>query len=288
MTSGRPLIVDNDAVMAIWGCGENPLVKNIVDSIKGRDPNRPYAVTMDFHDFAPLVDRNEIHPRLWSLVDEPGALQRKLGAIAFLKAPIHYAKARELGMPKCAISRNAEGLAVGQNYDPFGKDTAFRLMQEYDRIQAEKSDNPAPRKLNWKIITSLNKSSEPEYTTPGGAMEMAKEYNVSFLGDKRALRLLGGSYSIIELTKSGARLLREGNLKFNIMNSILAGYRLRPSESRGVVRPIGLEDLPNELQDLRGEDLAVGLRRHLGWSALHTTISDPAHAFIPLSREAVH
>jgi tRNA A37 threonylcarbamoyladenosine synthetase subunit TsaC/SUA5/YrdC len=262
MRDGRALAVDNDTVFAIWGDGANQAFIDDVDRAKGRDPNRPYGLSLNCADFLSLIDVDQVHDSIRPLVADPDKFRNRLGAITFVRAPLDQKRAEERGLPKRLLS-GPEQAPIGQNWSPEGKDKIWLLLRRAG--------------LACAAVTSLNKSAEPEITTLEGALRFSKENDLPILGDKRARRKARGSYPIIDINGSdpvtGAERTaihvvraRAKGIGSALLRRLLVGVPLITTASEDALPGID----PPELKGLSGPELREGLLRYLGWAAVHT------------------
>jgi hypothetical protein len=262
MRDGRALAVDNGTVFALWGDGAKSAFIDEVDRAKGRDPNRPYGLSLCWADFLSLVDADRVHPSILPLVAEPDEFRDRLGAITFVKAPLDSKRAEERGLPRRLLS-GPEHAPIGQDWSPEGKANIAFLLELAG--------------LECAAVTSLNRSVvEPEIIGLDKALQFARKHDLPIIGDSLARREAKGSYPIIDIHKSdpvtGAERRaihvvrsRAKGIGSALLSRLLVGVPLTTASADALP---GID--PPELKGLSGPELREGLLHYLGWAAVHT------------------
>lgn len=249
MADGRAVAIDNDTVFAIWGDGANPQFANNVDAAKGREPGRAYGLTLEAKDFLSLVDLDRVLPDARPLLENPEAFVKRLGAMAFVRLPVHPQAIEDYGLPASVLSgTKAEPIAQSWSYE--GKDNIERLLNQ--------------AKLAVPAVTSLNISGKPEITNLEDARHFAKDHDLPMLSDTHARRKVTGSYPIISITNEGMSIIRARQTGIGTawLTRLLVNIPLQSIES-GNVQP-GID--PYELHNLSGPELRQASLEYLGWT----------------------
>ena len=169
---GGLVVFDNVVVHAMLGSAHNP-VQEQISQAKGeaRGTKQPVGCTMPFD--VPLLEqvfdaRHINDAKLQALHMDPSEQTRRLGGITFLRGPLSDDNDH---IPDCMISLAPEGsptARVLQVYSPEGNVWTERLL----RKMIEMGGQP--------VMTSANKSGEPEIFDRDKAMAFANEHDLPY------------------------------------------------------------------------------------------------------------
>ncbi|PLS81187.1 hypothetical protein CYG49_02540 [Candidatus Saccharibacteria bacterium] len=260
MRSGQALVVDNDCVWAVWGNPEDPRFLKEVERLKGRDPNRPYGLTISTAQFLELADLDRVDPSVRPLLEDAEELAARLGAMTFIRMPGKQTKIVEWGMPASLVSRDDKNYPVVQNYDSAGKADVAQLLE------LARQDGPGGKGIRFPAVTSLNRTAQSEIIEPEEAITFSREFSLPVIADEQAKRCGTGSYAIIEFNEQGMCLLREGNISNDLLRRLLHPYPLHisPEVKKAKGEPFDGSGIP-ELKGLVGAELRIALLHHFGW-----------------------
>jgi tRNA A37 threonylcarbamoyladenosine synthetase subunit TsaC/SUA5/YrdC len=265
------VVLDNGPVFGILSNARWEDLAGEVQRIKGeaRDVSRPLGVTAPFDapELADVYDTTHIEdPPVRKLLEDIDDLTEHLGGMAFVRARANTHTIDRLDLPYSIISR--------AHPDPRG------CQQRYPEIQIY---SPAGNALGSKIIkhmldhnglpvmTSANKTTEPEIIDAANAVDFAVQSKLPFYVAKadadKPVRPRS-SYPIFQITNEGMRVIRTGFLDESILKSLvprqvrLAFESAAPKhDSKHILKK---EDLPRDLQNVRGPELRLGLLEIMG------------------------
>lgn len=257
---GHAMAVNNYYVYAIWGRGESERFRQAVDMAKGREPGRPYAMTIPFTRFVPYICFDKINPELHSVFENPTELARRLGALAFLRVPGRE-RLVEDEIPPRLWSRDKHGNLILQNYDTIGKDD----INYFTQISHEKG-------VEFMAVTSLNPSGTAELVVAETALPFIRNRKLPLLQDRRPRPISCGSYPILAADEIGLSIPREGpcQLSKDILQAIMHDCGIiREPESmvrNKFVQPQAEASATAADPTEKGGDLADKLRESFGWT----------------------
>ncbi len=206
---GLPIGLYNVAVCAILGDGSNSEFVNAVPVIKGENRGqRPLGACLPTSEFVQLLDSTKIPSVLHDTFMNADELLNRTGSLCFIRGPITEKAAAML--PASMVSR-IDGTPVIQNWDAVGHQPTNLLLAQMRKAG-----------IRYPAITSMNISGAPEIIDQVEAINFSGEHGIPlFLTDDETNRAVQGSYTILGITDTGVKLIREGNLPGHMFNILL-------------------------------------------------------------------
>lgn len=269
------LVLDNGTVFALAGNANNPdLQKRIVD-VKGgnRKVVQPVGWTTFFDErVLSTIDVDAIKlSSLQELVRNPDELTARLGALTFLRATADLNAKKELGIHASIIPEAGENgnPPEVQIYSPDGMTITTAITRAAITQGAE------------TVMTSANRSDEPESVTTTTALAFIDgtlpengppKVLVNSCKDEDRPSRPRGSYPVLKIAQGGEEFIniRPGCFEPTILEAALHGFPVRMAPNPQKVKYpdsiLRMQDLPTDVQSLKGPEFRLGLLAHLGWS----------------------
>jgi hypothetical protein len=264
-------VIDNHAVNALMGNANNPNLGERIAQLKGEDRGtlQPVGWTPLFDDrVLSTVDKDYIaNNKLKKVFSDPELLTALGASIAFFRTRASLQAKHEHAIPDCIIPKGK--ISTVQIYSPAGTTTTEHIT----RAAMERGIEP--------IMTSANRSREPETVSRSGAINFIEECGeqednppalaVFINGNKTRMTQPRGSYPVIVVERDRLVILRPGCFESAIIEAIFDDYPISPAPNQlknnhpdSILR---MEHLPPEIQKLKGKELRIGLLTILGWQA---------------------
>jgi hypothetical protein len=236
----------------LWIDGASAQAIDRIDEIKGeKRANRPFGTTLDGTEFASMIDPDGIAPSARNLFLDADRLQSRLGSLCFIRIPIRQQVGME--MPPRLVSQTEDGTYWLQNWIPSGCRSSEVWMDAVKR-----------QAIAFPSATSMNVSGSPELVEQEAGTAFCEEHGVPiFLGDPESRSEVRGSFPILQVDKTGIRLLREGHFPGHIFRSLLQEWEVDLRDTKPAKYP--LVQLPDALQTgaVTGDPLRLALIEHL-------------------------
>jgi hypothetical protein len=255
------VVFGNGPVYAVIGNGAHENLQTQIKALKGdRGTRQPVGLSLQFEQFLPYVDDSEVKDdSIRSLLKDPAELTSRIGGLSFVRAQATM-EAQD-ALPPCTISE--DGTTI-QNYSPIGNPRTTRFL-----------DSALRKGVDFPVITSANKSGEPEIVGTEAAIEFAQQASLPFVPNtyvSEGRDKPKGSYPIIEVGAAELIIIRNGFLGEGIMDALLAGYpTTRADNVRQTNYPEGVlsfDNLPPEARRLIGFELRRLILPYLGSSVI--------------------
>lgn len=254
IAEGKVVAVDNDSVWALWGDAGNPHFVQQVRTMKNRNPESRFGMTLPFEAVAGYVDLDRVHPGLHQYFHNPVLLTDLVGSLAFVRFPVSRREIARSTLNDAVISYDRFDEPVIQNYDPTGKANVQLLIAE---ALGQGAILPA--------ASSMNCSGEAEIMTTEKAHTFIKKHSIKdAIADSRASRVGSGSFAILDVNHTGIQLVREGNVSAGLMGRILQGLPYSPSSTCRASAGQPLDGFA----DLNGPGLRQAIIEARGWHIL--------------------
>lgn len=207
---GYPIGFYNRGVCGIWGNGQSLAFVGRVQKAKGeKRQGKPLAFSVSTRRLTSFLDRENIHPELHKLFADAQETADRFGSLCFFRFPITQDATSHL--PQTMVSLSDEGIPIAQNWDPWGHDPVWDLINEFHQLG-----------INYPAVTSMNISGQTEIVDQAEALDFCRRRGIPiFLSDPRDNGEIVGTYPIINLNKEGATLIRHGNLPVEILSQIM-------------------------------------------------------------------
>jgi hypothetical protein len=252
VTSGGAVGSYIRGVCGLWIDGASAGAIDRIDEIKGeKRANRPFGTTLDGAEFAGMIDPDGIAPSARSLFLDADRLESRLGSLCFIRIPIRRGVGME--MPLRLVSQTEDGTYWLQNWMPSGC-LSSEVWMEAMRGQA----------IAFPSATSMNVSGSPELVEQEAGTAFCEEFGIPiFLGDPESRYEVKGSFPILQVDKTGIRLIREGHFPGHIFRYLLQEWDVDLSDYKPAKYP--LVQLPEALQTgtVTGDPLRLALIEHL-------------------------
>jgi tRNA A37 threonylcarbamoyladenosine synthetase subunit TsaC/SUA5/YrdC len=239
-------------VCGLWIDGGSSEAIDRIDEIKGeKRANRPFGTTLDGAEFSQLIDPEQIAPSARDLFLDGDRLRSRLGSLCFIRIPIR----KQIGskLPPRLISQTEDGTYWLQNWIPWGSRSSTLWMEALQRQNVE-----------FPSATSMNVSGTPELVEQEAGVEFCNLHRISvFLGDPESRYEVKGSFPILQVDKTGIRLLREGHFPGILFRYLLQEWDIDLSDYKRTKYP--LVRIPEEWQSgiLVGDPLRLALIEHI-------------------------
>lgn len=239
-------------VCGLWIDGGSSEAIDRIDEIKGeKRANRPFGTTLDGAKFAQMIDPEQIALSAQSLFLDGDRLRSRLGSLCFIRIPIRKQMGSKL--PSRLISQTEDGTYWLQNWIPWGS-----------RSSALWTEALHGQNVQFPSATSMNVSGTPELVDQEAGVEFCKLHGISvFLGDPESRFEVKGSFPILQVDKTGIRLLREGHFPGILFRYLLQEWDIELSDYKPAKYP--LVQIPQEWLSgaLTGDSLRLALIQHL-------------------------
>jgi len=205
-------------VCGLWIDGASDTPIDSVDQIKGeKRAGRPFGTTLDGSEFSRMIDPDQIATSARNLFLDADQLNARLGSMCFIRIPIHKQIGVEL--PPRLVSQTDDGRYWLQNWIPTGCRSSALWMKAVKQ-----------RGIKYPSATSMNVSGTPELVEQEAGVEFCEKHGIStFLGDPESKREVKGSFPILQVDKTGMRLIREGHFPGMLFKYLLQEWDLELS-----------------------------------------------------------
>jgi len=209
---GHPVAGQMHGVFGLLIRGDSHRAAMEALTMKGEENlNKPFSSMMATKDFVSLVDHEILPPVSQKLLENIPDLQRRIGAICHIRAPVRPDLIKEHQVPSSLLSYQAEQPYM-QNLDPFGHRSMSRFVEKLKK-----------EGISYIGVTSLNDKTkgEAEITQSKRAIRFCREKGVPLLlKDPQHTRVdVRGSFAIIDLENLTA--IRDGHVPIKILEKIL-------------------------------------------------------------------
>jgi hypothetical protein len=211
----------------------------------------PLGTILDSPDFVNMIEPDQVAASVRDLFLDPQQLQRRLGSLCFIRIPIQTQIGAKL--PPRLVSQTDDGTYWLQNYLPGGNQTTQLWIAALQR-----------QEVGLPVATSMNMSGEPELVDQDAAVEFCRIHGVPiFLGNPRSKGEVKGSFPIIQVDKTGIKLIREGHFPANVFRHLFQEWPIDLTDYKPAKYP--LVPLPPELLSgaVTGERLRLALIEQL-------------------------
>lgn len=198
------------AVCALWVDAANEDAIESIYDIKGeRRVGRPISTVFSASEFVQMIDPQEVPADLRDVVLDAGELEARFGSLGFLRVPIR--KEVAAGLPPSTVSRTLDGKYWLQNYIATPIDSVSRFVAEMKR-----------QGVGVPAATSMNVSGEPEIVSHVQGVAFCKSHGIPlFLADYKDRGRVRGSFPIVSIDRTGAKLVREGQFPGYLVKYLL-------------------------------------------------------------------
>jgi hypothetical protein len=266
---GGLVAYDNGPVYAIVGNAGNSNLQEQIRLAKGEDRHGPVGATMPFDEpliegifrTSHLTDAKDIALR--DFLEDPDALTRRLGGLAFIRTPADPDKRATL----------PDGMFPESTADKDASDEADVTIQVYSPVGNAVTDSLLRRVLmkgGVPVMTSLNPHGTPEIITEAGARQFsaARGLHLAINGSEATKPLRGrASYPIVDIRLNEAERRQEigvprtGFMDIDILVALLDGLPIADIDRAKLSLPkypdnvLRRQDLPEPAQTAKGEEL---------------------------------
>lgn len=255
----RLVVFDNHQVFALVGNANNPQLQADIHIAKGdaRGTSQPVGWTVPFEHSVDLIDKDKIaDPDLQKLVDEPDTLTSLGAGLFFVRAIADRRRKIARGISDAIIPPGLGSLV--QLYSPEGVRNTQDMIDQMLRFDAE------------PVMTSANFSKQNEIVHPDEARDFAEQQAdplqifIDSSGNIRPVKPKG-SYTIVEIDDHNIVVSRQGWLGADVIANLFSEYSVIPAPdsyfrtSNYPEHVLTMADLPPEVQELKNEELRLGI-----------------------------
>jgi hypothetical protein len=266
------VVIDNHTVFALAGNANDLGLQDRIVEVKGdqRGSKQPVGWTRFFDErMLDTIDVDVIENcRMQELLRKPERLTTYLGGLSFIRAQADKKAKERHGVPDSIIPPVLNGdVTTVQMYSPAGVATTSAITRRALELGVE------------TVMTSANRSGVPESVTETSAAAFINEGSP----DVRPVRTLvvcrdpsvdaerpRGSYPVIVAKRDHFSIKRFGCFTPEILMRVLHEYPVRiPQDAEKTKFPdnvLRMQDLPADVQHLKGPEFRLGMLSALGWS----------------------
>ncbi|OGK25075.1 hypothetical protein A3A46_04035 [Candidatus Roizmanbacteria bacterium RIFCSPLOWO2_01_FULL_37_13] len=242
---GQPVAAQMFGVFGLWVRADDRIAIDRVRKAKRErtdGPAKPFATMISTPDFIKLIDFNAVDSKFAAMLRNGLELQRRIGALCHIRAPIKPYLVEQHDIPPLLLSYQGDQ-PIMQNLDPFG----HSHMSNFIRAVQD-------RGIQFVGVTTLNDSeNEPEIIEGGKASDRCQERGIELLLTDYSPRRddIRGSFAILDISEI-LSWVRDGFVPANDIETILGltvdRSRMKPSKYRKSSFPVLDIDLDPRLQ----------------------------------------